>query len=78
MTASLSGEVAMNPEPKPSKTHFHIQWSTKSTLDWATFNTREKAEALAKELVLEGETYSIQERGNSCERCATRRTKTPN
>jgi hypothetical protein len=48
--------------------HFHIRWSN-SKFDWQTFNTREEAEASAKELVLPDETYSIEQFDGDCPQC---------
>jgi hypothetical protein len=53
--------------------HFHILWSTNTELDWQSFETIEEAEQRAEELVSQGETYTIEQRGpSSCERCGTR------
>jgi hypothetical protein len=55
-------------------THFHIRWSKPASktasLDWERFDTQEEAEASAKQLVLPGETYSIEELDRACPRCA--------
>lgn len=48
--------------------HFHIRWSD-SKLDWEAFQTREEATESAKELVLPGETYIVEEFDGSCPRC---------
>jgi hypothetical protein len=48
--------------------HFHIRWSN-STFDWQIFNTREEAEALAKELVLPNEQYTIEQFDGDCPQC---------
>jgi hypothetical protein len=55
-----------------SKTHFHIRWSTSEKLDWASFATEEQADRRAKDLVKDGETFIIERRGPSCERCNVR------
>jgi len=53
--------------------HFHILWSTSTQLDWQSFEIIERAEQRAEELVSQGETYTIEQRGpSSCERCGTR------
>lgn len=49
--------------------HFHIHWGGKDTLDWERFASRAEAEASAKLLVRQGETYTIDERAQDCERC---------
>jgi hypothetical protein len=49
--------------------HYHICWSGKTTLDWENFGTRKEAEASAKQLVREQETYTIEERDQACLRC---------
>src|SRR5690348_11514516 len=65
---SLSKEPHM--ERKQENHHFHIRWSGKNTLDWESFGSREEAEASAKQLVRQGETYTIEEYGLDCPRCA--------
>jgi len=50
-------------------THFHIRWSTLD-LDWEAFRTRAEAEASAVGLVRRSETYTIEEFGGDCPRCA--------
>jgi hypothetical protein len=49
--------------------HYHIRWSN-GTLDWQSFETRKQAELRAKELALDGETYSIELLGRDCMACA--------
>jgi hypothetical protein len=51
------------------RVHYHIRWSGKATLDWERFSTREEAEASAKQLLLQGETYTIEEYDDACPRC---------
>lgn len=67
-------EVPMSHESTSlPKAHFHILWSTTTELDWQSFETIEEAEQRAEELVGQGETYTIEQRGlSSCERCGTR------
>ena len=50
--------------------HFHICWSD-SKLDWEAFPTREEGITRAKELVLPGETYVIEQFDGACPRCKT-------
>jgi len=49
--------------------HYHIRWSGKAALDWECFNTHAEAEASAKRLLLQGETYTIEEHDEACPRC---------
>jgi hypothetical protein len=49
--------------------HYHIRWSSRTALDWECFDTQVQAEARAKELVGPDETYSIEERDETCPRC---------
>jgi hypothetical protein len=48
--------------------HYHIHWSGKS-LDWESFSTHEEAEKSARQLALPGETYTVEEHGESCPQC---------
>lgn len=50
--------------------HFHIRWSGVSDLDYERFDSREQADESAKLLVRRDETYSIEQFGDSCGRCA--------
>jgi hypothetical protein len=50
--------------------HFHIRWSTRTTLDWQSFETMEDAQHRAEGLVGRDETYTIEQRSDwSCELC---------
>jgi hypothetical protein len=49
--------------------HYLIKWSGKPVLDWERFDTSADAEANARKLMLPGETYTIEEHGESCPRC---------
>lgn len=49
--------------------HYHVRWSLIKTLDWEWFGTRDEAEASAKGLVRAGETYTIEEQRQDCQRC---------
>jgi hypothetical protein len=49
--------------------HYHIRWSGKTTLDWERFNTPKEAETSAKQLMLPGEAYTIEEHDGTCARC---------
>jgi hypothetical protein len=49
--------------------HYHIRWSQIPLLDFESFNTRVEAEAAAEVLARLGETYTIEEHGEGCQRC---------
>jgi hypothetical protein len=53
-----------------SAKHYHIRWSGAARLDWEPFRSIAEAEASAKQLLREGETYGIEEMDASCARCA--------
>lgn len=57
--------------------HFHIHWSGKGQ-DWERFNMRNEAEKRAAEIVLPGETYTIDEHGADCPQCRELSSKVPN
>ena len=48
--------------------HYHIHWTGKA-LDWERFDTTADAEASARKLMLDGETYTIEEHDASCPQC---------
>lgn len=48
--------------------HFHIKWSGGS-LDWEPFRSRAEAETGARQLKRLGETFTIEEHDQSCQRC---------
>jgi hypothetical protein len=50
--------------------HYHIHWSGIARLDWEPFRTAAEAEASARQLLREGETYTIEEMDSSCARCS--------
>ncbi|HLJ22604.1 MAG TPA: hypothetical protein VKT71_00770 [Candidatus Acidoferrales bacterium] len=50
--------------------HYHIRWSGIARLDWEPFRSIAEAEESARQLLREGETYSIEEMDGSCARCA--------
>jgi hypothetical protein len=54
--------------------HYHIRWTRPAKLDWHPFSTLEEAKQAAEQLVLQGETYSIEKFGETCERCAELRS----
>jgi len=58
----------MGPSPIPAS-HFHIRWSSTSSLDWQRFQTRRDAILLADQLVRPGETYTVEEHSSSCPFC---------
>lgn len=51
------------------KTHFHIRWSEKSTLDWERFHTIVEAEERARQIAHPGESYTIEQYGAACPQC---------
>lgn len=51
------------------QTHYHILWAS-GALDWEAFDSRNAAEASAKELARTGETHTIETYGIDCPRCA--------
>jgi hypothetical protein len=51
------------------QTHYHILW-VGGTLDWEAFDSRDAAEASAKELARTSETYTVEKYGLDCPRCA--------
>jgi hypothetical protein len=48
--------------------HFHIRWSGEK-LDWEAFNTQAEAERQAKELMLPGESFAVEQFDGDCPRC---------
>lgn len=60
-----------------SRVHYHIHWSGKTTLDWERFATKADAERSAKELARSGETYTVEEHGESCPQCMNLMKKIP-
>lgn len=55
--------------PYISTVHYHIRRSSSPLLDWQAFETPEEAEAVAKNLVRGGETYTIELAAVDCKRC---------
>ena len=49
--------------------HYHIRWAQIPLLDFESFNTRVEAEAAGQILAGQGETYTIEEHGEGCQRC---------
>lgn len=56
-------------KPINSGIHYHIRWSSNSSLDWKSFPTKEEAIKLAEKLKKGRETYGIVARDGDCERC---------
>jgi hypothetical protein len=54
------------------RTHYHIRWAS-GALDWQRFATTLEAEASAQQLVLPGETYTLEEYADDCSRCGALR-----
>lgn len=48
--------------------HYHIHWTGKA-LDWERFSTSAEAEKSAKQLALPGETFTVEEHGETCPQC---------
>jgi hypothetical protein len=48
--------------------HYHIRWGD-GTLDWEAFRNEENAQKAANSLVLDGETYAIEQLDGNCSRC---------
>ncbi|HXU18863.1 MAG TPA: hypothetical protein VN708_27405 [Terriglobales bacterium] len=49
--------------------HYHIRWSSDSSLDWKPFRVKHEATKMAERIKKPKERYSIVERGDQCERC---------
>jgi hypothetical protein len=52
-----------------SRSHFHIHWSDKESLDWERFLTFQEAVQRALELACPDETYMIEEFSANCPAC---------
>lgn len=63
-------------KPPESKSHYHIRWSSDSSLDWKPFPTQDEARELAESLKSQNESYIIVERDGECERCVVFKSKT--
>jgi hypothetical protein len=63
-------------EPKTAKSHYHIQWSGRSSVDWQRFETAQEAGRLADELVGPDESYTIKEfTEDACPACERNRAQ---
>ena len=49
--------------------HYHIHWSSDSSLDWKPFRTEPEATRVAERIKKANESYMIVERDDECERC---------
>ena len=49
--------------------HYHIQWSSDSSLDWKPFRTEHQATKVAEGINKPNESYMITKRDDECERC---------
>jgi hypothetical protein len=58
---------------EPDTSHFHIQWSSRDSLDWKRFATRTEANEFAQQLVRSGESFTIEQIFENCPICRTRR-----
>lgn len=56
--------------------HYHIRWAN-SKIDWQAFRMRDEAVAEAERLKGLNESYQIEERDGSCERCMSLNPNTP-
>ena len=54
---------------KDRSVHYHIRCGGILLPDFESFNTRVDAEAGAQVLACPGETYTIEEHGENCQRC---------
>jgi len=54
---------------KYGSVHYHIRWAGVPLLDYESFNTFVEAEAAVQVLARQGETYTIEEHGEVCQRC---------
>ena len=57
------------PVDRKETIHYHIRWAQIPLLDFESFNTRLEAEAAAQVLARPGETHTIEEQGEGCQRC---------
>lgn len=58
-------------------THFHIRFEGASAMSWERFQTREEAEANARQRTHSSEGYTIEELGEGCTRCQAGNTDAP-
>lgn len=49
--------------------HYHIRWSSGSSLDWKPFRALEEATRVAERIKKASESYIIVRRDDECERC---------
>jgi hypothetical protein len=54
---------------KGPQIHYHIRWAQIPLLDFESFDTRLEAEAAAQVLARPGETHTIEEHADGCQRC---------
>lgn len=55
--------------PYTSELHYHIRWSSSTSLDWQAFENHDQAQTQASRLKRRNETYTIEARRGNCERC---------
>lgn len=53
--------------------HFHIHWSTKDAPDWQKFSTHAEARFHALELIMPGESFTVEEHSGDCRACQSLR-----
>jgi hypothetical protein len=58
-----------------SETHYHVRWSSDSSIDWKPFPTEEEATQLAEQIKKPNDSYTIVERDDECERCKVFKSK---
>jgi hypothetical protein len=56
----------MDQLPSYFRSHYHIRWENKATLDWECFQTYSDAAIRAKELVRPDEIFTIEEVSSDC------------
>ena len=63
----MARELNRNDEVSP-EVHFHIRWES-GAFDWERHNTREEAEAAAKQLSAPNEKHTVEEHNGTCAEC---------
>jgi hypothetical protein len=64
-----TGEAQDERESMKLGIHYHIRWSSDSSLDWKPFRTKQEATKVAEGFKKPNESYIIAERDDECERC---------
>jgi hypothetical protein len=63
------GECSGETESMKLGIHYHICWSSDSSLDWKPFRTKHEATKVAEGIKKPNESYIIAKRDDECERC---------